>query len=194
MKNLLMGLILAGTCSIIHTGLAEEALVWQFEDPNIKGIGGSTLKAADVVDAATGNHANAIRVKAIDGDSSSYLKLYAGDGAQFIELGSALAMPSEDGWFLEPLFAGLGENYSKAGVQFLVELGYYSSSGDWSMLAYGTATDYGELVSDYIQDMATSGIPALAWNGGSYVVPEPTSGMLLLWGLAALGLRRKSKC
>ena len=192
MKRLVAGLVLIAACFASQTGMAEEALLWCFNDPDISHWNGQTFKAGEIVGTG-GKTINAIRVKAVDGDTSSYLRLYAGDGSEFISLGDALAMPIDDGsWMLEPLYAGLGENYAHAGVQFLVELGAYGSVDDWTVLAYGTLADYSALLSEHIQQMGTTVAPASsAWDGGAYSVPEPSGGMLLLWGAALLSLRRK---
>lgn len=190
MKRLFSGLALLTMCFMGQEAAAEEALVWCFNDPDITSWGGQVVKAGDVVGTG-GKTINAIRVKAVEGDATSYLQLYAGDSSDFISLGDALAMPSEDGWALEPLFAGLGDSYAREGVQFMIELGAYGNGGAWTALAYGTLADYSALISEHIQQMGTTMVPMTAWDGGAYSVPEPSGAMLLLWGAALLSLRRK---
>lgn len=191
MKRLFAGLVLIFACFASQTGVAEEALLWCFNDPDIRHWNGEAYKAGEVTGPG-GKTINAIRMKAVDGDTSSYLQLYAGDGSEFISLGDALAMPSEDGWVLEPLYAGLGESYAHEGVQFMVELGAYGGVNDWTVLAYGTLADYSALLSEHIQKMSATAAPAgSAWDGGAYSIPEPSGAMLLLLGGALLSLRRK---
>ena len=46
----------------------------------------------------------------------------------------------------------------------------------------------------YIIDMASGGgteLPNVPWTASTFAVPEPTSGLMLLLGCAALGLRRR---
>ncbi|MCQ2395074.1 MAG: PEP-CTERM sorting domain-containing protein [Kiritimatiellae bacterium] len=193
MKRLFAVLVLVSACFASRTGKAEEALLWCFNDPKITGSNEQTYQAKDVTGPG-GEKINAIRMKAVDGDTSSYLQLYASNGSEFISLGDALAMPSEgeDGWVLEPLYAGLGESYAREGVQFMVELGAYRNVDDWTVLAYGTLADYSALLSEHIQQMSATAAPAgSAWDGGAYSIPEPSGAMLLLLGGALLSLRRK---
>lgn len=192
MKSKLMVFCAAVLGFAALSGSAEEALFWCFDNPYMTSWYCSRVKAKDAVDLE-GNpyNMNAIRVKAVDGDTSAYLKLYAGDGAGFADLGDALAM--SDSWLVEPLYAGLGD-YSRDGVQFMIELGTYAGADDWTAYAYGSLVDYGTLLADHhIQEMSDVAVPATPWNGGAYVIPEPTGASLLLWGLAVLGLRRKPR-
>jgi len=80
---------------------------------------------------------------------------------------------------------------------FFVELGTYSSSTFTSMASNGGApVSYDDLATDgYIYEGNMSSVPfASIWHGGpSAVVPEPTSGLMLLLGAAMLGLRRKNR-
>ena len=190
MRRLFAGLVLIFACFASQTGVAEEALLWRFNDPDIATLSGESVKAGAVV-GPDGKTINAIRMKAVDGDTSSYLQLYASNGSEFKSLGDALAMPSEDGWALEPLYAGLGESYAREGVQFMVELGAYGGVNDWTVLAYGTLADYSALLSEHIQEMSATASAKFAWDGGAYSIPEPSGAMLLLLGGALLSLRRK---
>ena len=54
-------------------------------------------------------------------------------------------------------------------------------------LSYADAVSQGRL-TDGLSDMASA---AIAWTGGAYAAPEPTSGLLLLVGGALLALRRR---
>lgn len=88
-------------------------------------------------------------------------------------------------------------NYLGDGYSYYVELANYNQSeGEtgWQnrqVLAEGRTATYGDLLSGkYIQvDLDYLG---QLWTGGPYNVPEPTSGLLILLGLASLALKRKA--
>lgn len=84
----------------------------------------------------------------------------------------------------------LGEDYRA--YSFAIELGNYSEeTGDWLLAATSEKWDYGRLYeSGYIQDQLA--IPDQgSWAGGTYTIPEPTSGLLMLFGCSLLALRRR---
>lgn len=192
MKSLVIGFCFAALGLAPLVGSAEEALFWCFNNPDMTSWHFTQVKAKDAVDL-DGNpyNMNAIRVKAVDGDTSAYLRLYAGDGAGYMDLGDALAM--SDNWLVEPLYAGLGD-YSRDGVQFMIELGTYAGPDDWTAYAYSSLADYGKLLVDHhIQEMSDMAVPATPWGGEPYAIPEPTGASLLVWGLAVLGLGRKRR-
>ena len=86
---------------------------------------------------------------------------------------------------------GYGFYASLAGVSletasFVVEL--YNDS---SFLARNYSASSGE-IAGYIYSGGISGTsPTLPWTAGSFDIPEPSSGLLLLVGCAVLGLRRR---
>lgn len=70
------------------------------------------------------------------------------------------------------------------GYSFYIEL----------MDAAGSAVAVSSLLmaSDAANYMEVNGVPQGTWDGGTYTaVPEPTSGLLLLLGMAGLALKRK---
>ena len=77
---------------------------------------------------------------------------------------------------------------------FMVELGNYDGS-NWATLAVSEVVSYADLAGGNNPHIVTSSgynpNPASAWVATSYVVPEPTSGMLVLVGAALLALRRR---
>ena len=75
---------------------------------------------------------------------------------------------------------------------FVIELGNWDGSA-WSTFAVSETVTYADLASNNHID-TTSGYnpnPITPWAPSSYVVPEPTSGMLVLVGAALLALRRR---
>jgi len=79
---------------------------------------------------------------------------------------------------------------------FMIELANYDQSSDtltgvatseiqtYSQLAQ-VSIDTGARLSDSLAGMR-------AWTGGSYTAPEPTAAVLMMFGLAFLGLKRKN--
>lgn len=81
---------------------------------------------------------------------------------------------------------------------FWVELGTYSSVGTPSTFSaqvssWSDRKTYTDL-SSYIATTTLSDIPTTQiWHGGTMSVPEPTSAVLMLFGAAFLGLKRKNR-
>ena len=85
--------------------------------------------------------------------------------------------------------ADLGE-YANASSYFYVELFDANNLG----LAVSTSLSYSKLYSaGYLGTSGTGTQAEHAWVVSAFMIPEPTSGMLFLLGIAALSLRRKSK-
>lgn len=160
----------------------EEVLLWQWSNPDIAQFHGDPVKASEL-------DINAARVQVLGegGDSPVYLSFYSTDG-NATELGITLGL-SPDG-NINTAYIGLG-SYVGNTYQYMVELGNWDGS-TWAMGGKSNVADYNTLKSQgFISSGATS--PAsgnFGWTGGGYVVPEPTGGVLILVGLAALALRR----
>jgi hypothetical protein len=76
-------------------------------------------------------------------------------------------------------------------VDFVMRASYSDANGSW---------DFYQMVADKdisgLKDTNTSVVFAMnngTWNYTASAVPEPTSGLLLLLGVAGLALRRKQK-
>ena len=77
---------------------------------------------------------------------------------------------------------------------FIIELGNWDGS-NWSVLALSETVSYNSLDTNSHIDHV-SGInpnPITPWVATSYVVPEPSSGLLVLVGAALLALRRRKR-
>ena len=83
-------------------------------------------------------------------------------------------------------FAGIinSEDMSD-GTKFLLEL--YTEQGEW---IGQTEFSYGQILSYLTEGGMSTPVSAKAFNA-FYAVPEPTSGLLLLLGVAGLALRRR---
>ena len=81
-----------------------------------------------------------------------------------------------------------------AGYAFIVELGNWDGSS-WSVLALSETVSYTSLDgSSHIDHVSGyNPNPITPWMPTSYVVPEPTSGLLVVVGAALLALRRRKR-
>jgi len=82
-------------------------------------------------------------------------------------------------------YASIGSDYS--GKYFLIEL--FANDGSWVASRSASASS----VAQYIfGDNSMAPMPAAAFGqGGTYAVPEPTSGLLFVLGGMLLGLKRR---
>ena len=148
-------------------------------DVSVKLISGGTTTAADL--GVT--HA---RIREVS--SGSYLKIMDidEDGNPIDFTLNAIDVPMR--WVADISdFASGSPEYV-----FVIELGNYEGSS-WSMLAVSETATYADLAANGNIITRSDYNPAYAtpWMPMSYVVPEPTSGMLVFVGAALLALRRR---
>ena len=74
---------------------------------------------------------------------------------------------------------------------FIVELGNIDSSDNWTTVAASAAAAYSELGANIHQTFDMNPSSMAVWTPTSFVVPEPSCGLLTAMGLALLALRRK---
>lgn len=179
MKKIIMSALFALSCG----GLLADGdmyMYWMVEsDSTVSKWGGAAGSISDI----QGLYAKV----AVAGSEGTYLSLYEQVGSD--SYGNAIQVSDVLGesW---PIFANLGSDYENS--TFLIEL--------WSEAEGGTK----EYTSNPISYAATSqyfaqmknnkATPPVAYGFNSFTaVPEPTSGLLLLLGVAGLALRRKNK-
>lgn len=101
----------------------------------------------------------------------------SGAAKEYVDLAAAV----NDGFYAS--LAGIDTSTAS----FVVEL--YNDSGKFLAQSFADGA-YGNL-SAYIYRGGISAPPAVPWTAGSFDVPEPSSGLLMLLGMAGLALRRK---
>lgn len=131
--------------------------------------------------AAGDNQYTTVRFRA---DDNEYLTILAPDGKT--ELGKSISadeinsVKNNGG----ALYANLGSNPSYS--SFVVEL-----LNDSGFVAKSETISYSEALANYYIQTANSMALPTAWAATSFAIPEPNSGLLMLLGCAALGLRRR---
>ncbi len=89
-----------------------------------------------------------------------------------------------------------GNESIASGYSFYVELTGYDAvvfgEGKRGVVGVGEVQTYAQLAGSITSTM--SAIPSLGpWHGGAYAAPEPTSGLLMMMGLALLSLKRRKE-
>lgn len=210
----MMGLALAGLVS--H---ADEVLYWMVDNPTITDWYYTQYKLADRQTTMDGNKMEFARVAAFQdlaGDRSYaqtrmnegfsgdivYLDLYLPDGTG----GWTLDIPNNSTGIItdgkvDPYerasiaaslaFAGKIPGTALDAFSFAIELGTYDDNGNWVLAAISDTETYTALTGYISQQLD---IPyAIPWSPNAFVAPEPTSGLLMVFGLALLGLKRKKE-
>ena len=176
MKKLIVSALMALSCGVLFATDTDMYLYWMIDSaPTFTDKDGKSIDPVDL----SGYKA---RVATTDG---SYLNLYYEAGGAMVAEGNA-GLAVSDVKNLDTL-AAIGGFESST---FFVEL-FNASTG---------AVDYESnhmLYSDlsgYISSMKGTAQPADTYGFKTFTaVPEPTSGLLLLLGVAGLALRRKNK-
>ena len=166
MKSILaLTTLVAALCASADS---DQYLYWMISDQAT--VGGQSLRDVG---------ASFARVR-VEG-ATDYLNLYSELGGE--NLGKYY--PSTD-YFADPvaLYAGA---FAGDGITFLVEL--YSDQSFAEDTMVGVA--FVPYASEYITSGGMGQPPKFVDISSFYAVPEPTSGLLLLLGVAGLALRRK---
>ena len=160
-----------------------EVLWWQVGDPlddsSLSDVQITTFHEGVKSAADLGVSEARIRVAGTD----EYLMMMPIDGSA----DPALPVPAD--WY-----ASVVSPYASAEYSFAIELGNWDwETGTWTMIATSDAVSYTTLkTAGHIAewDGTDPSAPAV-WNPTSYVIPEPSGGMLMLVGFALLALRRR---
>ncbi len=203
MKRVLAYLVILLSACVLHADTDDDLILWMVDEPVIRQVDGSTIDSiGDLVGrggAAEGKTVNAVRVKMVDENGAmSYLGLHREN-----ETGMAwheyIGLPGKDDmgdavWMAGPAFAdisGYSDSQGDPRISFMIELGNYSETGDWIVLAASERATLGELKENRHIIAGPNDMQGhVEWTGGIYSVPEPSSGLLLLVGGGLLALRR----
>ena len=202
-KRLTAAILLVLACAA--RGDQDNVLLWWFDDPVIKEVGGGDIHAGALRGRggdAQGKEVNALRISVTDNEGH---KVYLNLGSQSMAdtarntWKSWMALPDVGGNFWAgPGYADLaGLKLSETGFMFAIELGNYTQTGDvfnWVVLAGSAGSTLQELISGghiIASELTYQG--SFDWTASGYSVPEPSSGLLVLIGGALLALRRRRK-
>lgn len=192
-------LLLASTCAV-RAGDGDEVIWWMFDEAEeiheVNGLGTKYIDTLEGRGDAAGKRVNAIRIGAYDGDALLGYLLIGDDRG---DIGTSYIVPTssldgdEDCWSAGPGYARVGE-YADASVTFMIELGFLNGDDNtWLILAASDAATYNELYEAGFITATMDIQGSTEWTGGTYSVPEPSSGLLILIGGALLALRRRRR-
>lgn len=127
----------------------------------------------------------------------SYAQLRLSGGSQYFTIGDTaytkVGAETTGGATLGQTTLAVAANlgsYASSEYSFLVEV----FGEDDGLLAFSDTFSYDEIAGSFVYSDMGSTLSGTAYGVSVSNVPEPTSGVLLLLGLAALGLRRKRRC
>ena len=130
------------------------------------------------------------------GQLDGYLNLYASVDEDLVNIqdnteitgGGNIITFGGTGVQAMPVYAGM-PTVNAANYTYWIEL---LNADDNSVAGYGSLGMYTEL-ADYVSSMQGMATPSMAISVGTFAAPEPSSGLLLLIGCAALALRRRKQ-
>lgn len=117
-------------------------------------------------------------------------------GESGVSYGVAGVINDNGNLYAGPTSIDVGSGF--ADYSYYIELGSWNSSNqEWSGVASSKTFSYSDIAASAFQATSTLEYAQLAaimpFHGGTYSVPEPTSAMLMLFGAAFLGLKRKNR-
>lgn len=182
----------------------DSVILWFLNEPEVDDAHGGTLGVGDLFLATDDGRkgVNAARVSVnewvsgADGvrrlSNVNYLPLL--DAETGVSLSTFYSLPDADkDWIAGPAHASISGYTSDPSYVFMIELGNLSGD-EWLVMAVSEAWTLEELHrGGYVWSKPLGYHGKLEWSGGSYVVPEPSSGLLLLVGAGLLSLRRRRR-
>ena len=178
----------------------SDVLYWMVStaDSTVDMRDGSSPQGLAAYIASFGSSADiAARVRVAGGTEDTFLDLYyPGEGEYFREPGDL----GVDLGYFETAKSGIQSpvgSYSAGSPEysFIVEIGnvvWNGGDGSWTTIAKSEAASYA-MLGDYIAKTLSVDIPhGGVWSPTAFTaVPEPSSGLLTLLGMALVSLRRK---
>ena len=203
LRRVISACLLAGAVSAFMTTAAHAddfmVLWWQVGDKEDWSDDGESLQDVTVqgVNGAPSTTAydlgvNAARIRATSGDTVTYLSML-NPAAQ---LNPTIVSFDTERMNVPTIWQADITDFTSGSPEysFVIELGNWDGSA-WSTLAVSETVSYSDLNDIHHAIAQSNGTynPNYAdpWVATSYVVPEPTSGMLILVGAALLALRRR---
>lgn len=170
-----------------------EYLWWNLDDPEVSyEDGGTQTGYTDEIWLWKDGERlfiNEVRVRVQGEGVDSYLTVgLASGGAEMEGIGTGLPAYTGDAWA-----AIVPSSYASEGYNFIIEMGN-SATGNWIVMASDTVS-YSDL-APYISlefESQPERYLSEAFVGAPGVIPEPTSGMLILIGAGLLALRRRRR-
>lgn len=195
-KIFLLGFLVAVSCAYAAVNDADDVVLWLSVSPEatVEDLIGNTVCVSDYQDGR-GNVISAARVCVTEGGVETVRNLYWSDGAGGWETAPDVTVMAFDrtdpGSYPAWQPVSLGGEISPAG-QIALELGFFdaSSAEQFAVLAVASETYQNLVDSGFISTGGVSTQTQVPWSP-NYVVPEPTSGLLVLLGAACLALRRR---
>lgn len=141
---------------------------------------------------------NYATIKGVDGNTTSTLGFYGSSSSEQVgtKLYTANYGVNNDytlGTETGSAFTNVDDYKNKTGSSFLIELWTDGATQDAAATRVGyTSLLYSSLAQYIYSDMATTGASPYVVTDAQ-IVPEPTSGLLALLGVAALALKRKQQ-
>lgn len=155
-------------CMLIAGTAQAYYLYWQIQsDP-----GGISAEYAQIV--------------AVDGGGNeTILKLADSTTGETTDV-DLFELPTDKSWI------DLGQLVSESSYSFYVELiNYNSATENFDIVGLSETKSYSDLSAHISTDINI--IPASVWHGSGYMIPEPTTGMLVMFGFGLLALKRREK-
>lgn len=218
----ILALLVAGMCFAANAAEDDFLLYWQVDDPVIDVFGnglkgektGETSIAQLIGETGKEDWVVKVGVYTKSGDYVNYVNLWHSDDPfRWTDpVIDHIAIDSED-YDAGPSYANIGNyvtlkeggnknvatDWTSGEYVFALELGYWENDS-FTQMAKSEEWSYEDFISNspeghsYIKSTQLQLPDTMEWTGGRYVeTPEPTSGMLVLFGLSFLALRRKQQ-